>query len=239
MVLGVASTILCALGGTVAAQCGWLEDHERAGVVRIGDRVFTILLFESWAARDAMVLVEPPIRGAVWEENQTVDATYSYRFARHIEGRSTATALTNKQSLSLARSLTDDRDGKQDMNYTYVKQSGWPMKCLQTNATLVTNNAPLCFDGYRWKLVKGNVSHAWQGVYLPTTAIWSGLIVNTVFWSAAWWCLLFFPVRLRRIWRRRRGLCPACAYDLVHDFSRPCPECGGVPKLREATLPRL
>ncbi len=34
------------------------------------------------------------------------------------------------------------------------------------------------------------------------------------------------PFVLRRLIRQRRGLCPACGYDLKHAEHESCPECG-------------
>jgi len=52
-------------------------------------------------------------------------------------------------------------------------------------------------------------------------------VVNTVFYAAVLWLLLFAaPFALRR-WRGiRRGLCPKCAYDLRGSIAQVCPECG-------------
>ncbi len=55
--------------------------------------------------------------------------------------------------------------------------------------------------------------------------IWPGFAENTLFYATL---LVLIPVSfaLRRLIRRRRGLCPACGYDLRHAEHEACPECG-------------
>jgi hypothetical protein len=64
----------------------------------------------------------------------------------------------------------------------------------------------------------GAVSH------LPCFPIWPGFAINTIFYAAILWLLFFAPGSLRRMIRRRRGLCPACAYPV--GTSPVCTECG-------------
>ncbi len=61
---------------------------------------------------------------------------------------------------------------------------------------------------------------------LPYWPIWPGVITNTLFYAAILWLLIPGPFVLRRYVRVRRGLCPACGYDLKHAEHESCPECG-------------
>ncbi len=62
---------------------------------------------------------------------------------------------------------------------------------------------------------------------LPIRPRWPGFAVNTIFYAAILWLLSLGPwFALRRLDRRRRGLCPACGYDLGHAQHDTCPECG-------------
>ena len=92
---------------------------------------------------------------------------------------------------------------------------GLPWLCMRSRLDGYTPSTPL-----QWAGRQGHLS-----VYLPVVPITSGLCLNTVFYSA------FFALRLAigplgRHRRLRRGHCPLCNYDLVFDYSRPCPECG-------------
>ena len=62
--------------------------------------------------------------------------------------------------------------------------------------------------------------------------IWPGIAVNTVFYAAIIWLVILGPFALRRYLRRRRGLCPACAYPMGE--SDVCTECGKVLPKRKA-----
>ena len=63
-------------------------------------------------------------------------------------------------------------------------------------------------------------------VTLPLMPVWPGFTANTAFYAAILWLLIPGPFALRRLIRRRRGLCPACGYDLRHGEHEACPECG-------------
>ena len=61
--------------------------------------------------------------------------------------------------------------------------------------------------------------------------LWSGMVVNSFVYAAAGWLLISFPMALRRYHRKRRNLCPACAYPI--GASSRCTECGSpVPRVR-------
>ena len=65
---------------------------------------------------------------------------------------------------------------------------------------------------------------------LPYRPIPLGLTLNTLFYAALWSLLLFAPGSIRRHLRRRRNLCPRCAYSLLNlPPNSPCPECGHTP----------
>jgi hypothetical protein len=68
---------------------------------------------------------------------------------------------------------------------------------------------------------------AYQHRALPLRPHWPGILANTAFFAATG-SLVFFPSSFRGQRRRRRGHCPHCGYDLRHDLSSPCPECGRI-----------
>ena len=59
---------------------------------------------------------------------------------------------------------------------------------------------------------------------LPTRIIWPGFAINTILYAVVLWLLIPGPFALRRLVRRRRGLCPACTYPMGE--SPTCTECG-------------
>jgi len=59
---------------------------------------------------------------------------------------------------------------------------------------------------------------------LPLRPIWPGFAINSLFYAAVLLAMFFAPFALRRMIRRRRGRCPACAYPV--GTSAVCTECG-------------
>jgi hypothetical protein len=104
---------------------------------------------------------------------------------------------------------------------------GWPFPALRRTVRhgvddkLRTNEA--------WILADNPAD--WFGYSLPTGILWTGLIADTAILSVALGALVLTFGFLRAFRRRRKGLCPSCAYDR-HGLSTPaapCPECGAPP----------
>jgi len=77
-------------------------------------------------------------------------------------------------------------------------------------------------------IVKGGVRvEDWSrsGV-IPTTPLWSGIFLNTIFYAAALGVAWWLTCSLRQLQHLRRGRCPRCRYNMRFDFSHECPECG-------------
>ncbi len=74
-------------------------------------------------------------------------------------------------------------------------------------------------------------------VALPLRPLWLGFAVNTLFYAAVLWLLILGPFALRRLIRRRRGLCPKCGYPMGE--SSVCTECGVELAKRAATVGRF
>ena len=107
---------------------------------------------------------------------------------------------------------------------------GWPlvsMRCTlwSRESQPGVNVLDRITEGFRLHTAAGN--NWWEELHvLPLRPIWRGFTVNTLFYAAILWLLIPGPFALRRLIRRRRGLCPACAYDLRHAEHEACPECG-------------
>jgi hypothetical protein len=106
---------------------------------------------------------------------------------------------------------------------------GWPLPCTWYQ---VLATEPLLRDAYL--PVTGIRAPAWFRrlsplgfqAALPVRPIWPRLLMNTALFASALAILWHAPLGLRSIRRRRRGLCPRCAYDLRAAPTPTCPECG-------------
>ncbi len=103
-------------------------------------------------------------------------------------------------------------------------QAGWPLPCAEGwRREQKTTTAWL--TPFAWEKV------GVQGRRIvPLQPLWMYATINTAFYAAILWMLVRGPVVLRRMIRRRRGLCPACGYPV--GVSPVCTECG-------QPLPRL
>ncbi len=100
-------------------------------------------------------------------------------------------------------------------------RTGWPMRSM---------------EGARWEnkdgvsLYRGAVEYGGDFAanlhIFPLRPFLPGFVFNSLFYGAALWVLIPGLFALRRQIRRRRGLCPACGYDLRHGEHEACPECG-------------
>ncbi len=100
--------------------------------------------------------------------------------------------------------------------------SGWPARSLSGEFwDSYAQGKPPQWSERRAVIVDLNRSFA-----VPLRPLWPGFTVNSLFYAGILWLLLPGPFTLRRLIRSRRGLCPACAYDLCHAEHEACPECG-------------
>ena len=63
---------------------------------------------------------------------------------------------------------------------------------------------------------------------VPLRPIWPGFAINTIFYAAIIWLVTLGPLTVRRLIRRKRGLCIKCGYDLrgTSGGGGVCSECG-------------
>ncbi len=125
---------------------------------------------------------------------------------------------------------TEAPAGSRVFEFRILDARGWPMRSLWFESMsqfgegqTQTNPTPLPAQG-ALKISSAPPTVASPRV-LPLRSIRRGFAVNTLFYAALLW-LPFAPFALRRLIRQRRGLCPACAYDLRHAEHKACPECG-------------
>lgn len=143
----------------------------------------------------------------------------------------------------------DDPPDPEFIDYLYIS-AGWPWPALKCTAQpeFTTYSTPWPGGGTRWPGagVANIIASAFAvdrgprpsesyvlnqptglKVPLPYHPIWPGLLADSAFFGCAWAVPLFGVPATRRALRRRRGLCPRCAYSLCGLApGTPCPECG-------------
>ncbi len=111
---------------------------------------------------------------------------------------------------------------------------GWPLRCLagrsDSSRTIGASGTSSWHAQDAWIVdipkSGGPTEFLTNRAFLPLRPVWTGLLLNSAFFSACWAMTLFGIPMARRQMRRRRGRCPTCAYDLNHNLATGCPECG-------------
>jgi len=60
----------------------------------------------------------------------------------------------------------------------------------------------------------------------PLRPIWPGLVLDSTMYAGLGWACVASVMAGRRRWRRGRGRCPTCGYDLRGEVEQGCSECG-------------
>jgi hypothetical protein len=127
-------------------------------------------------------------------------------------------------------------DDRAAFTYFWADEWGWPVRCLW------------CWQAYQLP-VDGKGRTVWGGGIrlskfaghepsLPYFPILFGVIADPLFYFTAFVGLDAARRRFLAIRRRRRNLCPKCAYDLrATPPGSPCPECGQ-PSVQSVTSSR-
>lgn len=105
---------------------------------------------------------------------------------------------------------------------------GFPLRSLRCSFN------PIYAPSYTCRTVDGialqpasRLAHRWLDPrILPVRPLWAGFAINTVFYAAIGGIFTGSLFALRHHVRRRKGLCPACAYPT--SGSAVCSECGKV-----------
>jgi hypothetical protein len=113
--------------------------------------------------------------------------------------------------------LTDSFAGVYTFGYGFPWTSMRSVVFAGSGMAFTTQVQPL------WRL-----TIAGRKVALPVFPAWRGLLLNTSLYAFAALLVACALSRARRSYRRRRGQCRACGYDLVGIVSNICPECGAL-----------
>ena len=142
-------------------------------------------------------------------------------------------AMVQRQYREIAGVTVDGRlimEGNYTLRTTFVPdtiRAGWPMRSCLGNADRLNETRrwttrviyPSLIVPERWRLLSARPR-------LPRQPIWPGFAINTAFYAAILWLLMFGPFTARRLIRRKRGHCIKCGYDLRGAEHEVCPECG-------------
>lgn len=113
---------------------------------------------------------------------------------------------------------------------------GWPMRALSCQQRRFSGpSGYVVLDGL--DLGRRPSFRAPPRIALPLRPLWAGFTVNTVFYAALLWLPVGGRLALRRFFRRKRGLCINCGYDVRGDFVQGCPECGWRRQEKDAQQP--
>jgi len=112
----------------------------------------------------------------------------------------------------------DPRHTLSDMRV--LRAHGWPCRCLYVRFEYEDQVNPIRVEhGLQFRIAKPG-----KFDQFPLHPIYSGFVVNSICYVAAVYLVFFAPFALRRMIRRRRGQCSACAYPI--GTSGVCTECG-------------
>jgi hypothetical protein len=113
--------------------------------------------------------------------------------------------------------------------------SGWPMLSLRMSSLRKNPSYPMFFFSSQtngsavidrtgaWVIPDGwlTFSHRRE---LPLLPVWGGFVIDSIVYGIVLWPVAHAVFLLRGVLRRRRNLCPACAYPV--GSSPVCTECG-------------
>lgn len=106
------------------------------------------------------------------------------------------------------------------------RKFGFPFRSVQFSASLVAGNIKssqvYIYNVILFEPIDSDVKWYDEFAVLPIGIIWSGFVLNILFWFILLGMFLSF-IHLRNRRRRNRGLCLKCGYPVGMSV---CPECG-------------
>lgn len=101
---------------------------------------------------------------------------------------------------------------------------GWPALALCSGRWIPDTTKPQNMKVVQGVKVPPLPRLGYDGGYLPTSPLWRGMVINTLFYAAMVWMLIRGPFEAQRRWREWNGRCGACGYP--RGTSSVCTECG-------------
>ncbi len=179
---------------------------------------------------------------AIWTGSVTFDAQLTASLRRHrfeAEGRSDR---VRQESIWIDRALRGAGldlvivKREQPAEIVHLYRAGWPFRAMQGESRPTTAGKP----EYAWAVplsskvtlraelvvVKAKVLTSLATRVVPLRPVWPGFLGNTVLYTVVAVGVIGCAWLVRRAYRRWRGRCIGCGYDLRGDLDRGCPECG-------------
>lgn len=238
--------VICAVLGLVTtvgvAWCGAWRGADALGWTGQffeGQLYIRVDATSSWYAVVRRQIEELPRengRRAPLESQHVVDQADGLHHRKEIWGRIRTDGSARVESIehvSADRMPTSNRLAQRSTTYE-EQAAGWPRLALWEFRIL--QHAGTGPRKANWVERGAWVFNAGPGIprakttRLPYLPIWRGLLIDTAFWGAVWFVLLW-PMglatgRLKRSRRARHGKCVWCKYDLRGIENTHCPECG-------------
>ncbi len=112
--------------------------------------------------------------------------------------------------------------------------SGWPVASMWSRLTELDPLHWVDLPNNPRVLPRDKLERGWlvdwsflpNQIILPIGLIWSGIVINTLFYAVLLWLVTLGQFTLRRYIRREHGRCIKCGYDVRHMDHDACPECG-------------
>ncbi len=179
---------------------------------------------------------------AIWTGSVTFDAQLTASLRRHrfeAEGRSDR---VRQESIWIDQALRGPGldlvilTREQPAEIVLLYRAGWPLRAMEGESHPTTTGKP----EYAWavplssvvtlraELLRGKAKVLTSSAtrIVPLRPAWPGFLGNTVLYTVVAMGMIGCAWLVRRGYRRWRGRCIACGYDLRGDLDRGCPECG-------------
>lgn len=124
----------------------------------------------------------------------------------------------------LPRWVRNSEDASKNIDTRFFAY-GWPMRCLQNSANNANVGNLTVLSNHLYVLDLKRFGLPFE-VRAPYGIIPAGFAVNAMVHGPAILLMLLIFNKLRALFRARKGLCPNCTYNLLHNHDAGCPECG-------------